>query len=93
MALHHARLLLERMQERVRTKYGPGSYRIPVNNLREHYRQMCDEPGLARRPWNPVAAAFAEITRQPGRPLKNYETWIDQMGMQRRRRVYRVTID
>ena len=70
-------------------EYGPGEHTILVDDLKASYNDMCFELGLQRpRPWKSVAAAFAEMTRLPGRPLKTYRDWINHRGETRSRRVY-----
>jgi hypothetical protein len=88
LAIHHARLLLKYIGE----GREPGPCLILVDDLRAFYREMCHELRLRERPWNHVGAAFAEITRLPGRPLKTYSKWINHRGETKRLRVYMVTL-
>lgn len=89
IAEKHAQQLLCWLQIELQDCRG-NSRRLLATELKSAYAEMCEEQRLLCRPWNPLAASFAKLIRQRGRPLKTYSDLIGRDGKKRRRRVYEI---
>ncbi|MGE3993450.1 hypothetical protein [Pseudorhodoplanes sp.] len=86
VAAEHARQLLVWLQDSA----WPNGRRLDADDMRAVYSEMCAHKGLNPRPWNAVAAPFARLIHQPGRPLKTYRRIVDEKGQRRRVRSYEI---
>jgi hypothetical protein len=83
----HARRLLSWLRTDLQSAVGHAQTFL-AREVEASYADMCIELDLHPRPWNSVAASFARLTRQPGRPLKTYTDCISGFGRSRRLRCY-----
>lgn len=88
----HALKLLFWLQAELRECCGE-SRRLLATELKSAYAEMCEENGLACRPWNPLAASFSGLIRQRGKPRKTYTDLIGRDGKKRRRRIYEIPLE